>query len=70
MKERMKTDSQSGLLTVMDAATFLGVSCGTLRNWLSARKLEFVKVGRLTRISRYVLHQYVATHTVPAHEAV
>jgi excisionase family DNA binding protein len=37
-----------GLLSVEAAAQYLGVSPGTLRNWVSARRIEYVKVGRLT----------------------
>jgi len=54
------------LLSVNEAARYLGISPGTMRNWLSMRKLEHVKVGRLTRISCGVLDRYVADHTVRA----
>jgi excisionase family DNA binding protein len=58
------------MLAVKDAAVYLGISAGTLRNWLSAKRLDYVKVGRLTRICRDVLVRYVAAHTVKSHEAV
>ena len=65
-------DSTNGvdrpLLSVDEAAAYLGVSSGTLRNWLSCRRLAFVKVGRLTRLSRETLERYVADHTVHAIE--
>jgi excisionase family DNA binding protein len=57
---------QRGLLSVNEAAKYLRISPGTMRNWLSMRKLEHVKVGRLTRISCGVLDRYVADHTVRA----
>jgi excisionase family DNA binding protein len=38
-----------GLLTVEDAAAYLGISNRTLRNWVSMRRIDHVKVGRLTR---------------------
>ena len=56
----------SRLLAVPEAASYLGVSEGTLRNWLSCRRLAYVKVGRLTRISQKALDAYVAAHTIPA----
>ena len=62
--QTMKGGCESGLATVNEAATFLAVSVGTLRNWLSAKKLEYVKVGRLTRICRDVLMRYVDANTV------
>jgi excisionase family DNA binding protein len=52
------------LLSVDEAAQYLGVSPGTLRNWLSMRRLEFVKVGRLTRVSQVALDRHIAAHTV------
>jgi excisionase family DNA binding protein len=56
----------SDLLCVDEAAQYLRVSPGTLRNWLSMRRLEFVKIGRLTRVSRAALDRYIAEHTRPA----
>jgi len=58
--------SRCSLLSVDEAAQYLGISSGTMRNWLSMRRIEHVKVGRLTRISQAVLERYVATHTVRA----
>jgi excisionase family DNA binding protein len=55
-----------GLLSVEAAAQYLGVSSGTLRNWVSARRIEYVKVGRLTRFSLTALDRYIAAHTVEA----
>jgi excisionase family DNA binding protein len=60
----MNVQSPRGLLSVDEAAQYLRVSPGTLRNWLSMRRLEFVKVGRLTRISQVALDRYIAAHTV------
>ena len=55
-----------GLLSVDEAAHYLGVSSGTLRNWVSMRRVDFVKVGRLTRFSQVALDRYIASNTVPA----
>ncbi len=48
-------------MTVEEGAAYLGLSPGTLRNWLSARRLPFVKVGRLTRLSRLALDRKAST---------
>ena len=66
----MGTDlsSRRGLLSVEEAAQYLGVSPGTLRNWASTRRVEFVKVGRLTKFSPVTLDRYIAAHTVRALE--
>ncbi len=52
------------LLSVPAAADYLGISEVTLRNWLSARQLDYVKVGRLTKISRVTLNRYIDAHTI------
>ena len=57
---------QRALLSVEQAAEQLGVSVGTLRNWLSMRRLEYVKVGRLTRIPQAAIDRYIAAHTIAA----
>jgi excisionase family DNA binding protein len=55
------------LLTVEAAAAYLGFSPGTLRNWISVRRIAYVKVGRLTRIAQVTIDRYIAEHTVQAH---
>ena len=54
------------LLSVSDAAAYLGISQGTLRNWLSMRRIDYVKVGSLTKLSRDTLDRYIAENTVEA----
>ncbi|MEW6386326.1 MAG: helix-turn-helix domain-containing protein [Thermodesulfobacteriota bacterium] len=39
---------EEGLLSVIEAARFLGISPYTLRSWISMRKVDFVKLGRRT----------------------
>ena len=56
------------LLSVDAAAAYLGISPGTLRNWISMRRIDHVKVGRLTRLTQAALDGYVARHTVHAVE--
>jgi excisionase family DNA binding protein len=55
-----------GLLAFDEAAAYLSVSAGTLRNWTSMRRIEHVKVGRLTRFTQGALDRYIAAHTVRA----
>ena len=62
---RSRDGRRRGLLSVAEAARYLGVSPGTLRNWVSTRRVEFVKVGRLT-VQRGGLDRYIAAHTVHA----
>jgi excisionase family DNA binding protein len=58
----------SPLYDIDEASAYLKIQPGTLRNWLSARRLGYVKVGRLTRISKLELDRFLAAHTVAAVE--
>jgi excisionase family DNA binding protein len=60
--------SHDPLLTVERAATQLCIAPGTLRNWISVKRISYVKIGRLTRLTQSALDQYVAAHTVHASE--
>lgn len=67
MSRRQAATAHHGqLLTVDEAAVYLGIAPGTLRNWLSARTIPYVKVGRLTRLSTRDLDAFIAAHTVDA----
>ena len=63
---RPEPSGRPHLLSVEEAADYLGMSTGTLRNWISMRRIEYVKVGRLTRVPIAALNRYVTTHTVRA----
>jgi excisionase family DNA binding protein len=65
---RTPNDS-TALLSVPEAADYLGMQPGTLRNWLSAKRLPYVKVGRLTRLSRRALDAFIESNTVDAHNS-
>ena len=55
------------LMTVVDAARYLGVRPWTLRHWISDRKIEFVKYGHgAVRLKRSVLDRFVASCTIKA----
>jgi excisionase family DNA binding protein len=56
--------NRRGLLSFDEAAQYLCVSPGTLRNWTSMRRVEFVKIGRLTRFTQTALDRYITSHTV------
>ena len=59
--------SADELLTVVQAASVLGIRPWTLRHWISDRKIDFVKYGNgLVRIRRGVLDRYVASCTIKA----
>ena len=56
------------LWSIDEAACLLGIAAGTLRNWISMRRIEYVKIGRLTNISQVAIDRYIAGQTVPAVE--
>lgn len=50
---------RSDLLSVEAAANRLSISTSTLRHWVSARRIEFVRVGRLTKFEPRTLDTYI-----------
>ena len=56
----------SRLLTMDEASEYLGISKLTLYGWVSARKLGFVKVGRLVKFKQQDLEKWIDQHTVKA----
>ena len=51
------------LLDLRRAAHLLGISVKTLRDWIQARKIEYVKVGSRVMIRPETIRQYVTNHT-------
>jgi excisionase family DNA binding protein len=49
-----------------EAAEYLGISKLTLYGWVSARKLRFVKVGRLVKFKQQDLDNWIDQHTITA----
>ena len=56
----------SKLLTMAEASEYLGISKLTLYGWVSARKLGFIKVGRLVKFKQQDLDKWIDEHTVKA----
>jgi excisionase family DNA binding protein len=55
------------LLTVVQAASYLGIRPWTLRHWISDRKFDVVKYGNgSVRIKRSVIDRYVSSCTIKA----
>jgi len=55
-----------GVLTLPQAASYLGIAEGTLRNWISERRITYVKVGTRTMFRQSALDAFLDAHTVPA----
>jgi len=54
------------LLTMVEASEYLGVSKLTLYGWVSARKVSFVKIGRLVKFKQEHLDNWIDQRTVKA----
>jgi excisionase family DNA binding protein len=50
------------LLSIPITAKILDVSKWTLRQWLSQRRLAFVKVGRLTKLRLEDIQEFINSH--------
>jgi excisionase family DNA binding protein len=55
--------------TLPVAAERLGLQLSTLRFWVWARKIPYVKVGRAVRIRESTIQQIIDRGTVPARSA-
>lgn len=54
------TQRESPWLTPKEAATYIGVSLGTVRNWTSAKYIPFSKRGRVVRYRKELLDEWLA----------
>ena len=52
------------LLTVDETAAYLGISKLTVYDWISQRKIEYVKIGRLVKFDQRILDRWIDQHTV------
>jgi excisionase family DNA binding protein len=62
----MQSRSESGLITVQEAAKFLAVSTSTLYGWVYLRRIPFVKVGRALRFELAELQKFIQSNRFPA----
>ena len=47
-------------MTPAEAADYLGIALGTLRNWTSARFIPFSKKGRVVRYNRAAIDRWLS----------
>lgn len=63
-----KTHDIPRLMNTKEAATLIAVKPSTLRAWVLARKIPFVRVGRLVRFKQSDLLALIETNSVPVRE--
>jgi len=51
------------LLDVKRAATFLGISVKTLRDWIQERKIDYVKAGTRVMIQPDTIREFISRNT-------
>lgn len=57
-------------LKAEQAASYLGVSVGTLRNWTSARYVPFSRRGRVVRYHRDQLDRWLSKGSCPGRSTI
>lgn len=53
------------ILSIKEASDRLGISMNTLYSWVSQRKIEYVKIGRLVKFKQSGIERFIRDHTVP-----
>ncbi len=57
---------QKRLLNIKEASEYLGISVNTLYSWVSQKKIDYVKIGRLTKFDLKVIDRYIENNTIDA----
>ena len=52
------------LLSVAETAERLGIAVQTLRNWISQKRVPYIKVGRRTMFDPREIERWLSLHTV------
>ncbi len=59
MGERSENNVDTPWMRYPQAASYLGIRIGTLRNWVSARYVPFARRGHVTRFHKKKLDQWL-----------
>jgi excisionase family DNA binding protein len=61
--DKSKSSSERGslapLLSVPEAAALLGIKTWTMRQWISQRRITFIKVGRLVKFRQVDIEGFI-----------
>ena len=56
------------LLTLEDTAKMLCLSPKTLRNWVTLRKIPFVKIGKAVRFNARRIEEFIKRREIETHQ--
>jgi len=62
----MPDSDTSGLLTIEEASHLLRLRPSTLRAWVLKRQIPFCKLGRLVRLRRSDVEDFISNSLIPA----
>jgi excisionase family DNA binding protein len=62
------SSARNGLLSVDEAAEYLGIRPSTLKHWAQTNKIEFVRIGKFLKFRREGLEAFIARRTRPPQE--
>jgi len=57
-------------MTPKEAALYIGIAIGTLRNWTSARYVPHSKRGRVVRYDRHAIDQWLRRGACPGRATI
>jgi len=57
---------QKRLITIKEASEYLGISVNTLYSWVSQKKIDYVKIGRLTKFDLRVIDKFIENNSIEA----
>jgi excisionase family DNA binding protein len=57
---------QKRLITIKEASEYLGIIVNTLYSWVSQKKIDYVKIGRLTKFDLRVFDKFIENNSVEA----
>ncbi len=57
---------QKRLIGIKEASEYLGISVNTLYSWVSQKRIDYVKMGRLTKFDLKVIDKYIENNSVEA----
>ena len=68
MEARKDSATVKRLMSVDELVEYVGIPKGTLYNWVSERKIEFVKLGRHLRFDKAYIDHWIENNKQAVHK--